>query len=746
MDAITRVPPLSSPAHLPALQPSPRPSPQGARDCDSSYMPSSPLALHPPDLPSEPGILRPSILGPPHASAITDGSRGSNSEGDDNTTADNAAIAHQPTRDVGGDKDDGSDERAATSSRVPLVPPLPNPTVAQSTTAFFAAAGLSPNAAQLPELPTELDDQAMRLDFETLHGRPEAAGLTVGDAGRKRLLSVEDLDDDQSLHVDDLNDDTWLSNESLCNGLAEPARKRRASTISGPRAADLPEGAPSLKPSFVVDLNTDDSASVVESVGTQESVLTHADAEAARTDALDTDILEGQRRREVANGSAKKSKAARKGGDSCRFSGVRAFVLDAETNGWAFGPFFAPERPASACQQSSIDVPQDSQDSLSQGAVGRQILVPGRDGVPTTTENEQFIRNKTAQVFVDILERELAHANRTPSFNWPALALRSGESRQLCDNCLTSIFSGYWFCGFCGKELCMDCYESEWPLEDAVVRRCASSDRNSFLVHGKPQFLAITKIPREKLSAMVEAAKRYIAPHTPLSSVELGPISPDGYDFLSDTMDFLRIGPDYSPEASFEAFVEEWFRTRPVVCTISKDVVKADWSPAFFVENFGDETPNVVDCATKGAQSMRVADFFAGFDSEANRKMYRGKAIIWKLPDWPTKMDFKDKLPAHFLDYEACLPFPRYTTRTGDRNLAARLPKSNLPPDLGPKMYIAYGSPDSVGTTPLHLDMADAVNIMMYARHPERQAESASLVQAGAANDPQSDAPPGVAA
>ncbi|KAJ1923106.1 hypothetical protein LPJ71_000961, partial [Coemansia sp. S17] len=41
-----------------------------------------------------------------------------------------------------------------------------------------------------------------------------------------------------------------------------------------------------------------------------------------------------------------------------------------------------------------------------------------------------------------------------------------------------------------------------------------------------------------------------------------------------------------------------------------------------------------------------------------------------------------------------------------------------VPPDLGPKMYCAYGSSDGeggVGTTNLHCDMADAVNIMAYA-------------------------------
>ena len=37
------------------------------------------------------------------------------------------------------------------------------------------------------------------------------------------------------------------------------------------------------------------------------------------------------------------------------------------------------------------------------------------------------------------------------------------------------------------------------------------------------------------------------------------------------------------------------------------------------------------------------------------------------------------------------LPFPEYTTRDGKMNMAASLPGFFVKPDLGPKMYNAYG-------------------------------------------------------
>lgn len=51
-------------------------------------------------------------------------------------------------------------------------------------------------------------------------------------------------------------------------------------------------------------------------------------------------------------------------------------------------------------------------------------------------------------------------------------------------------------------------------------------------------------------------------------------------------------------------------------------------------------------------------------------------------------------------------------------NIASHFPTNTVSPDLGPKMYNAYASNENVGTkgsTRLHMDMADAVNIMLHA-------------------------------
>jgi lysine-specific demethylase 3 len=48
-------------------------------------------------------------------------------------------------------------------------------------------------------------------------------------------------------------------------------------------------------------------------------------------------------------------------------------------------------------------------------------------------------------------------------------------------------------------------------------------------------------------------------------------------------------------------------------------------------------------------------------------------------------------MPNHFDDLMQALPLPEYTHRHGKLNLASRLPDFLVRPDLGPKMYNAYG-------------------------------------------------------
>ncbi|ORY07972.1 Clavaminate synthase-like protein [Basidiobolus meristosporus CBS 931.73] len=193
-------------------------------------------------------------------------------------------------------------------------------------------------------------------------------------------------------------------------------------------------------------------------------------------------------------------------------------------------------------------------------------------------------------------------------------------------------------------------------------------------------------------------------------------------DEIKDSAEQLRdyLCADYG-NASLEDFQEKWRKGEAVVIQNVLPNLRLDWSPDYFIKHHGDEKADMVDC-TSGCMimDMTVGDFFRGFDSTNHGE----DRLIMRIKDWPSDMDFKDKFPEHFVDFMKALPFREYTQRRGILNLASRLPATVVPPDLGPKMYIAYGSDDGeegVGTTPLHLDMADAVNLMVYKSPMSRQ-------------------------
>lgn len=71
---------------------------------------------------------------------------------------------------------------------------------------------------------------------------------------------------------------------------------------------------------------------------------------------------------------------------------------------------------------------------------------------------------------------------------------------------------------------------------------------------------------------------------------------------------------------------------------------------------------------------------------------------------------------------------PDYTRRDGCNNISSLFPKNANGPDLGPKMYNAWPGEHTEGkkgTTCLHMDIADAVNILLYAA-PRQGVEQAA--------------------
>ncbi|XP_054647275.1 lysine-specific demethylase 3B isoform X2 [Dunckerocampus dactyliophorus] len=181
---------------------------------------------------------------------------------------------------------------------------------------------------------------------------------------------------------------------------------------------------------------------------------------------------------------------------------------------------------------------------------------------------------------------------------------------------------------------------------------------------------------------------------------------------------------------NWKIFRECWKQGQPVLVSgIHKRLKSELWRPEAFSEEFGDQDVDLVNCRNCAIISdVKVRDFWDGFQVISKRLQdSEGQPMVLKLKDWPPGEDFRDMMPTRFDDLMDNLPLPEYTKRDGRLNLAARLPNFFVRPDLGPKMYNAYGLISSedrkVGTTNLHLDVSDAVNVMVYVGIPQGEGD-----------------------
>ncbi|TDL29141.1 hypothetical protein BD410DRAFT_757791 [Rickenella mellea] len=160
-----------------------------------------------------------------------------------------------------------------------------------------------------------------------------------------------------------------------------------------------------------------------------------------------------------------------------------------------------------------------------------------------------------------------------------------------------------------------------------------------------------------------------------------------------------------------EIFRTAWMRGEPVVVTGLGDKFNINWTPEFFMGKYSSQSCLIIETQKDANKRITVGEFFSWFGK------YEDRTDEWKLKDWPPSSDFKTAFPELFEDFIRAVPAPTYTRKDGAMNIASHFPTNAIAPDLGPKMYNAFASteaPGSKGSTRLHMDMADAVNIMLH--------------------------------
>ncbi|XP_048458979.1 lysine-specific demethylase 3A-like [Rhincodon typus] len=185
---------------------------------------------------------------------------------------------------------------------------------------------------------------------------------------------------------------------------------------------------------------------------------------------------------------------------------------------------------------------------------------------------------------------------------------------------------------------------------------------------------------------------------------------------------------DPSNKNNWNIFRECWKQGHPVIVSGVHTKLREElWKPEAFGEEFGEQDADLVDCRTNTIiAGAKIRDFWDGFEDLSRRLATKERVpMALKLKDWPPGEDFRDMMLSRFDDLMSNLPLPEYTKRDGKLNLASRLPDFFVRPDLGPKMYNAYGllsaEDRKFGTTNLHLDVSDAANVMVYVGIPSGQ-------------------------
>lgn len=170
---------------------------------------------------------------------------------------------------------------------------------------------------------------------------------------------------------------------------------------------------------------------------------------------------------------------------------------------------------------------------------------------------------------------------------------------------------------------------------------------------------------------------------------------------------------------TLEIFQQEWQTHRPIQVTHSTSNSQFEWTPTMFSKLCGSDMIQATD-HDHTVYELQAKDYFNAFSDRKRRQRLcnkLGSSQVLKVKDWPQTQDLQNKIPGLYDDFMRTVPAPEYCSASGYLNLANRLPEEYLPPDLGPKMFISYGSDTQgkTGETNLHCDITDAVNVMYYA-------------------------------
>ncbi|XP_062143885.1 E3 ubiquitin-protein ligase JMJ24 isoform X2 [Alnus glutinosa] len=175
-------------------------------------------------------------------------------------------------------------------------------------------------------------------------------------------------------------------------------------------------------------------------------------------------------------------------------------------------------------------------------------------------------------------------------------------------------------------------------------------------------------------------------------------------------------------------FRKHWARGEPVIVKkVFDNSSTSSWDPMVIWRGIRETTDEkmkdenrlvkAIDCLGWSEVDIELGQFIKGYSE--GRIHENGWPEMLKLKDWPSPSASEEFLLYQRPDFISKLPLLEYIhSKWGLLNVAAKLPHYSLQNDVGPKIFISYGTYEELGrgdsVTNLHFNVRDMVYLLVH--------------------------------